>query len=203
MVDPSPKPRLRAPERRALIMAAALKIFAEKGYHGVSLGEIAAAAGVARTVLYDHFPSKRVLLLAVMQAENAALVEHVGSRITGAGSAEDRMRSTIDAYFSFAQSRPDARRLLFDRTDENDAEIRIVREGIRESRTHAVTALLAEDIRAVGVTPGDPIADAMVELIISGLDGVAHWWEDQPDMPRATLVEGAMRLLWAGLGSGR
>lgn len=136
------------------------------GFGMVSLGEIAVAAGVARTVLYDHFPSKRVLLLAVMQEENAALVEHVGSRITGPGSAEDRMHSTIDAYFSFAESRPDARRLLFDRTDENDPEIRIVREGIRESRTHAVTALLAEDIRAAG----DPIADAVVELIISGLD---------------------------------
>ncbi|MFG2086466.1 MULTISPECIES: TetR/AcrR family transcriptional regulator [unclassified Spirillospora] len=203
MADASPKPRLRAPARRALIMAAALRAFAAKGYHGVSLGEIAAAAGVARTVMYDHFPSKRVLLLAVMQEENAALVEHVGSRITGSGSAEDRMRSTIDAYFSFAQSRPDARRLLFDRTDENDPEIRIVREGMRESRTHAVTALLAEDIRAMGVTPGDPIADAMVELIISGLDGVAHWWEDQPDMPREIIVEGAMRLLWRGLGNGR
>ncbi|WP_433479230.1 TetR/AcrR family transcriptional regulator [Spirillospora sp. CA-142024] len=203
MAGATPKPRLRASARRALITAAALKIFAAKGFHGTSLGEIAAAAGVARTVVYDHFPSKRVLLLTVMQEENAALIEHVGIRIGGSGSAEDRMRSTIDAYFSFAQSRPEARRLLFDRTGEDDPEIRIVREGIRESRTHAVTALLADDIRTVGVEPGEQIAEAMVELIISGLDGVAQWWERNPDMPRSMLVEGAMRLLWAGLGNGR
>ncbi|QFG21442.1 TetR/AcrR family transcriptional regulator [Actinomadura sp. WMMB 499] len=201
MGEGPPKTRMRGPARRALITAAALEVFASKGYNGASLGEIAAAAGVARTVLYDHFPSKRVLLLAVMQEQNAALVEHVGSRIAGSGPAEARMRSTIDAYFSFAQSKPAARRLLFDRTDEDDPEIRTVRQGIRESRTHAVAALLAGDIRTVGVEPGEPIAEAMVELLITGLDGVAQWWERNPDMPRSMLVEGAMRLLWTGLGN--
>ncbi|GLZ14211.1 TetR family transcriptional regulator [Actinomadura sp. NBRC 104425] len=200
MSETAPKPRMRAPARRAKITEAALKIFAGKGYHAASLGEIAAAAGVARTVLYDHFPSKRVLLLAVMQEQNAELVEYVGSRITGSGSPQERMRSTIDAYFSFAESRPLARKLLFDRTDEDDPEIRTVRQGIRESRTRTVTALLAGDIRSVGADPGEPVAEAMVELIIAGLDGVAQWWERHPQVPRAVLVEGAMRLLWNGLG---
>ncbi|MBA9006303.1 TetR/AcrR family transcriptional regulator [Thermomonospora cellulosilytica] len=201
MGETAPKSRMRAPARRATITAAALKIFADKGYHAASLGEIATAAGVARTVLYDHFPSKRVLLLAVMQEQNAELVEYVGSRITGSGSPQERMRSTIDAYFSFAESRPEARKLLFDRTDEDDPEIRTVRQGIRESRTRTVTALLAGDIRSVGADPGEPIAEAMVELIIAGLDGVAQWWERHPQVPRAVLVEGAMRLLWNGLGN--
>lgn len=191
---------MRAPARRALITAAAVKIFADKGYHGTSLGEIAKAAGVARTVLYDHFPSKRVLLLAVMQEQNAALVEYMGVRIRGSGPAEDRMRSTIDAYFGFAESNPAARKVLFDATGEDDPEIRTVRLGIRESRTRAVTALLGDDIRtAVGLDPREPIAEAMVEFLITGLDGVAQWWERNPDTPRSTLVEGAMRLLWTGL----
>ncbi len=194
---------MRAPARRALITAAAVRVFAGKGYHGTSLGEIAKEAGVARTVLYDHFPSKRVLLLAVIQEQNAALVEYVGARITGSGSAEDRMRSTIDAYFGFAEASPAARRLLFDATEEDDPEIQTVRQGIRESRTRAVTALLAGDIRSVGVDPHEPIAEAMVELLITGLDGVAQWWERHPGMPRSMLVEGAMLMLWTGLGNAR
>ncbi|RAY16964.1 TetR/AcrR family transcriptional regulator [Actinomadura craniellae] len=201
MSETAPKSRMRAPARRATITAAALKIFAGKGYHATSLAEIAAAAGVARTVLYDHFPSKRVLLLAVMQEQNTALVEYVGARITGSGAPHDRMRSTIDAYFGFAQSRPEARKLLFDRTDEDDPEIRVVRQGIRESRAQAVTALLSGDMRSVGVDPDEPVAEAMVELIITGLDGVAQWWDRHPQVPRAVLVEGAMRLLWTGLGN--
>ncbi|WP_084219184.1 TetR/AcrR family transcriptional regulator [Spirillospora albida] len=203
MEQDSPRTRMRAPARRALITAAAVRVFAGKGYHGTSLGEIAKEAGVARTVLYDHFPSKRVLLLAVIQEQNAALVEYVGARITGSGSAEDRMRSTIDAYFGFAEASPAARRLLFDATEEDDPEIQTVRQGIRESRTRAVTALLAGDIRSVGVDPHEPIAEAMVELLITGLDGVAQWWERHPGMPRSMLVEGAMLMLWTGLGNAR
>jgi AcrR family transcriptional regulator len=195
----APKPRMRGADRRELLTAAALRLFAEKGYHATSLGEIAAAAGVARTVLYDHYPSKRLLLLALMHEQSAALVAHVGARIGGAGSARERMRSTVDAYFSFAQDRPAARRLLFDRADEDDAEIRTVRRGIRDSRTRAVTALLAGDIRSVGVDPGEPVAEAMVELLITGLDGVAQWWVRHPEVPRPALVEGAMRVLWTGL----
>lgn len=191
---------MRGPARRATITAAALRVFAEKGYHATSLGEIAAAAGVARTVLYDHFPSKRVLLLSVMEEENAALVEYVGARITGTGAPRERMRSTIDAYFDFAQSRPEARKLLFDQVDEGDPEIRTVRQGIREARTRAVTALLAADLASIGQDPGGPAAEAMVELMISGLDGVAQWWRHHPEVSREELVEAAMRLLWTGLG---
>lgn len=201
MADVARKSRMRAPARKALITAAALKLFATKGYHATSLGEIAAAAGVARTVLYDHFPSKRVLMLAVLQEQNTALVEYVGARIAGSGPPDERMRSTIDAYFSFARSRPDSRRLLFDRIEEGDAEIRTVRQGIRESHAQAVSALLANDMRTVGVNPGEPIGEAMIELIITGLDGVAQWWERHPEMPQSMLVEGAMQLLWTGLGN--
>jgi AcrR family transcriptional regulator len=197
----APKPRMRGADRRALVTAAALRIFAEKGFHATSLGEIANAAGVSRTVMYDHFPSKRVLLLAVMQEQNTALIEHVGARISGTGSPRERMRSTIDAYFSFAQDQPAARKLLFDRADEDDPEIRTVRQGIRDSRTRAVTALLAADFEHAGIDPREPAAEAVVELLIAGLDGMAQWWERHDGMERDALVDTAMRILWTGLGN--
>jgi AcrR family transcriptional regulator len=194
------KTRMSAPARRARIVEAALDVFASKGYQATAMADIAAEAGVTRSVLYDHFPNKRVLLLTVMQERNAALVEYVGSRITGTGSDEDRMRATIDAYFSFAEQQPAARRLLFDRIDEDDAEIRAVRWGIRESRTRAVTVLLSRDVRKLGLAPDSPTTEGAVELLIAGLDGMAQWWERHRDIPRADLVAAAMRVLWTGFG---
>lgn len=191
---------MSAPERRGRILAAALDVFAAKGYEATAMAEIAAAAGVTRSVLYDHFPGKRVLLLTVMQERNAALVEYVGSRITGTGSEEDRMRATIDAYFSFAEHQPAVRRLLFDRIDEDDAEIQAVRWGIREARTRAVTVLLAGDMRKAGLAPDSLTTEAAVELLICGLDGMAQWWERHRDVPRPDMVRVAMRVLWTGLG---
>ncbi|WP_377323385.1 TetR/AcrR family transcriptional regulator [Pimelobacter simplex] len=111
---PSVRRRLTAPARRERIEAAAVEVFAGRGYDAASVGAIAAAAGVSRTVLYDHFRDKRALYLHVLGTENAAMLAEVGAGITGAGAGRARMRATVAAYLSFAQQRPAARRLLVD-----------------------------------------------------------------------------------------
>lgn len=63
--------RLKAAERRASILAVAKVLFADKGYHGVSVDEIAKRLGVSPAILYQHFPSKEALYENVL-AENSA-----------------------------------------------------------------------------------------------------------------------------------
>ncbi|MCF6476381.1 TetR/AcrR family transcriptional regulator [Nonomuraea sp. MG754425] len=191
--------RLPGSARRARIVEAALEVFAARGYHATAMEGIAAAAGVTRSVLYDHFPSKRVLLITVLQEQNALLVEHVGARITGSGSPNRRLRATLDAYFSFAEANPAARRLLFDHTDEDDPEIKAVRWGIRETRTRSVAVMLGRDLRRLGLDPDSEAAQAVVELLISGTDGLAQWWARHPGVSRDELVRSAMLVLWNGL----
>jgi AcrR family transcriptional regulator len=58
--------RLKAAERRASILAVAKVLFADKGYHGVSVDEIAKRLGVSPAVLYQHFPSKEALYESVL-----------------------------------------------------------------------------------------------------------------------------------------
>lgn len=58
--------RLQASERRASILAVAKVLFADKGYHGVSVDEIATRLAVSPAVLYRHFPSKQDLYEAVL-----------------------------------------------------------------------------------------------------------------------------------------
>jgi AcrR family transcriptional regulator len=60
--------RLKAAERRASILAVAKVLFADKGYHGVSVDEIAKRLGVSPAVLYQHFPSKEALYESVLTA---------------------------------------------------------------------------------------------------------------------------------------
>lgn len=190
---------MRGSARRSRITEAALVVFAARGYHATAMEEIATAAGVTRSVLYDHFPSKRVLLITVLQEQNALLVEHIGARISGSGPPGRRLRATLDAYFSFAEDRPAARRLLFDHTDENDPEIKAVRWGIRETCTRAVAVMLAQDLKRLGLDPETEIAQAVVELLISATDGLAQWWTRHPAVPREELVRASMLVLWSGL----
>lgn len=58
--------RLKAAERKATILAVAKVLFADKGYHGVSVDEIAGRLGISPAILYRHFESKQALYEAVL-----------------------------------------------------------------------------------------------------------------------------------------
>ncbi|KRC56802.1 MULTISPECIES: TetR/AcrR family transcriptional regulator [unclassified Nocardioides] len=191
--------RLSAPARRQRIEAAAVEVFADRGYDATSVGEVATAAGVTRTVLYDHFRSKRELYLQVLDSQNSAMLAEVGAGITGAGAGDDRLRATVTAYLSFARQRPAARRLLVDPIPTGDAELDQVLSAYRTARTQAVAAMLAPDLARSGVVAGSTAAAVVVELLITGVDGVARWWQDHPGASLDEVTDIASRLLWNGL----
>src|SRR6185436_10078115 len=64
----TPASRMKCDERRAAILHAARKVFAEKGFDGTTTRELAAAAGVSEALLYKHFPSKESLYAAMRGA---------------------------------------------------------------------------------------------------------------------------------------
>ena len=73
-LDPQPAPtahraRLSSPERREAIVQAALSLFSEKGFSGVTTRELAAAVGVTEPVLYQHFKTKSELYRALVETQ--------------------------------------------------------------------------------------------------------------------------------------
>lgn len=191
--------RLSAAERRQRIESAAVAVFAERGYDATTLGEVATAAGVTRSVLYDHFRDKRRLYLHVLSSENTAMLARVADGITAGGAARDRMRATIAAYLAYTRDRPLGRRLLVDPVPSGDAELDQVIRGYRDARAQVVASLLAPDLARAGIAVGSAAAPVVVELLISGVDGVAHWWADHPEASHDEVVDSVVRLLWQGL----
>ncbi|MBI3679708.1 MAG: TetR/AcrR family transcriptional regulator [Acidobacteria bacterium] len=64
---PAPKQRLSGDQRRAAIVQAALRLFAQNGFRGTTTKQLALAVGVSEPVLYKHFPSKRDLYSAIIE----------------------------------------------------------------------------------------------------------------------------------------
>ena len=95
------KPRLPRDERRALLLAAALEVFTAAGYHSAAMDEIADRAGVSKPVLYQHFPSKLELYLAVLDLHIDSLVFQIQRAIASNTENAGRVRATVDAYFDF------------------------------------------------------------------------------------------------------
>jgi AcrR family transcriptional regulator len=97
--------RLRRPERREQLLAAATQAFARAGFAATSLDDIAEAAGISRVLLYRHFDSKTDLYRAVLDRAIARLTTTVGTR--------DYTDASIDALLDAAAEDPDGFRLLF------------------------------------------------------------------------------------------
>src|SRR5262249_48092139 len=60
------RPKLSSEERRAAIIEAVRRVFADKGFHGTTTRELAEAAGVSEALLFKHFPNKEALYAAMM-----------------------------------------------------------------------------------------------------------------------------------------
>lgn len=75
--------RLKAAERRASILAVAKILFADKGYHGVAVDDIARRLGVSPAVLYRHFPSKEALYEAVLNELACQRQSYIDAALNG------------------------------------------------------------------------------------------------------------------------
>src|SRR6516225_297532 len=141
--SPSARPggrrRLSAARRRDLILRAAAGVFAEQGHHGASMTAIAAAAGIAPSVIYDHFSSKKALHLELLTQHAAAMVEATTGLPAG-GSGKDLVRRGTEAFFAYVEDNRYAWRMLF-RDPPTDEQIAAIHADIHRRGTTAIAAL--------------------------------------------------------------
>ncbi|GAA3203112.1 helix-turn-helix domain-containing protein [Actinocorallia longicatena] len=191
--------RMTPAQRRADLTGTALEVFAEKGYRATAMADIAEASGVNRSILYDRFPSKRALYLTVLQEQHVAVLAALGVGLAGHTGTRGRIAAVVEGYLRYARACRSGRRLLFDVAPEDDPEIRIVRHGIAESRTRTLALLLGPDLLRIGIEPGSDAAGLRAEVFLSGLDGLARWWEEHDGLSHEEITAIAMRMLWTGL----
>jgi AcrR family transcriptional regulator len=186
------------PGRRDAILEEALRVFSAKGYAATSFGEIAAGAGITRSSVYEYFPSKKALFQEVVRYQTEAAVAAVGPKVGDVGTGEERMRAAVTAYFEYAVENPAAWRLLFHRSREGDPEVQEMRWEVRSASTEVIRRLLAPDFSRVGIDPDSAAGPAIVEVMLSALDGATRWWERHPGTPVDELVDAVMRALLQG-----
>jgi AcrR family transcriptional regulator len=200
MTTDAPKTRLRGSQRRELVVEAATAEFAQRGYEAASLGRVARAAGVSRTVLYDHFPSKHALFVEVLGLEQQALLRYLSAALGSQGPTEDRWRAAFDAFFAFVEEQPLGWRLLFPNHPPVNPEAAQEYRRLRAESNHVLASLLADDARRAGLEPETVRARALFAIHRDALTAAARWWQGHPDVSRAEIVDAAMAALYTGFG---
>ncbi len=114
--------RLKASERRATILAVAKVLFSDKGYHGVSVDEIATRLGVSPAILYRHFPSKEALYESVLNDIACKRENYVEAVVDSDGSFDDVLHKLTRIYIDSVSRDPDYLRMeLHSVLEGNDA----------------------------------------------------------------------------------
>jgi AcrR family transcriptional regulator len=194
-----PRRRLPAAQRRQTLIAAASELFAQRGYDNVSLDEVAGRAGVTKVIVYRHFSSKKDLYLRLLAIHRDELLGVLAEGMAAEMSLADRVPAVADAWFSYVERSPFAWAMLFQDVT-GDPEIRTFHASMRDAARSAIVGLLAAE-RTLRLERS--MLEPVAELLRSAMTGLALWWLEHSEVPRAILVESVTQTAWLGLASAR
>jgi AcrR family transcriptional regulator len=174
--------RIPADERRALLMREAGRLFAQHGYAGTRLEDVAAAANVTKPIVYRHFDSKKALYMALLEKHRDDLPTFV--------ERADGVRPILERWLDYVRENQHAWLMLF-RDSSGDDEIRELRRLVSLRAREVMAGFIAAQAgRRIPPEQVEPTA----EVLTSGLAGMVLWWIDHPDVPKSVLVDAAARI---------
>jgi TetR/AcrR family fatty acid metabolism transcriptional regulator len=191
-------PEGNEPEKRRAILHAAVRVFAEKGYHGCRIADVARAANVAYGLVYHYFRNKEELLESVFAEQWTILINAIRAIDEGPGSAADKIAAIFGFVFDVYKAAPAAVRVLI-------LEVTRTPQGLRAGSTRETferAVNLVADVVRQGQGSGeirpdlDPVIAASgllgaLELAVSGMvvGIVPAGGEDDVDRTKRQVVE--------------
>ncbi len=143
---PSNRPtRMPRDQRRIQLLDAASEVFASKGYHAAAMDDIADAAGVSKPVLYQHFPSKLDLYLALLDQSCERLAEVVEEALASTEDNADRVIATVAAFYEFVSSESGDFRFIFESDLTGDRAVQQRLSQVNAEISDAIAEVIAED----------------------------------------------------------
>ena len=189
--------RLPRSARRKQLLAAAQQVFVAQGYHAAAMDDIAERAGVSKPVLYQHFPGKLELYLALLDTHCDALVDRVRKAMSGTEDNKERVRGAVQAYFDFVDHESEAFRLVFESDLRNDPAVRD-----RVDRVEALCIAAISDTIMADTGVGRAPAELLAAGLVGAAETAARFWLaggrpiDKPEAEQLVTV-----LNWRGIAS--
>jgi AcrR family transcriptional regulator len=196
-------PERRRQQTRDHLLAAAAQVFADRGFHGASLDEVAAVAGFTKGAVYSNFKNKEGLFLALFRANYDREMDALRATLAASEIPPEARVSDFVAlireqtqqaggnfgvlyqeFWLYAARNPEAREQLTRLEDEN----------VRE-----VAEILEVEWKRQGLEPPEP-AERVARIIVVLFHGIGLLRVLQPDVADDALVEAAISLISRGLG---
>ena len=187
--------RMTAAERRDQLIGVALLCFAEKGFDGTSIEEIAARAGVSKPVIYEHFGGKEGLYAVVVDREVNTLLHSLRDAITDPNAGSRKLLELgATTLLDYIESSPEGFQIIMRDSSElggsgfasilNDIIVRV--EG-----------LLIPKFEKMGFPAK---AGSLIAQALSGLVAMTgQWWLDNPEFSKEEVASYLVNMAWNGM----
>jgi AcrR family transcriptional regulator len=189
--------RLPAPQRKKIILDAAIRTFVEYGYHGAVMDTIAERANVTKPILYRHFKSKLDLFFSIIDQAGEDLINSLSQPLPGQVEWRDRIRYDVESYVDFTGRFEMAFRLIYE-TDTNVDKR--VSERVSKIR-HEIIDLVSNQICDYTDTNAVSMEEIKVTaiMIVGMVESTVIHWLNNHDLPldvyREYLVNGVISIL--------
>jgi AcrR family transcriptional regulator len=189
--------RMTGKQRREQLIDVGRKLFADKGFEGTTVEEIAAKANVSKPVVYEHFGGKEGLYAVVVDREIAALL----GGITGALSADLNSRETLEraasALLDYIESSTDGFRILV--RDSPPGQSTGSFASLISDVASQVEHILAAEFKRRKLDP--KTAPLYAQMLVGMVALTGQWWLDQRKMKKADVTAHLVNLAWNGLAN--
>ncbi|CAM3831229.1 TetR/AcrR family transcriptional regulator [Nocardioides marinus] len=188
--------RMPRRERRAQLLESALEVFVAQGYHAAAMDDIAERAGVSKPVLYQHFPGKLELYLALLDRSCDQIIDNCRAALESTDDNKQRVEATMAVFYEYVAHDTGAFRLVFESDLTNEPAVREQVDRVTAECARLIAGVIHEDTG---------LPDEASRLLAVSLVGMAQvsarfWLTEAGGLGRdqaAALVAG---LAWRGIG---
>jgi AcrR family transcriptional regulator len=191
--------RLPRRERRVQLLDSALDVFVAQGYHAAAMDDIADRAGVSKPVLYQHFPGKLDLYLALLDAACDQVIVNCRQALSSTHDNKTRVAAAMAAFYSYVADERGAFRLVFESDLTSEASVRAQVERV----TTECAAMIADVIHDDTGLPAEQSRLLAVSLVGMAQVSARFWISESGSrsggLSQAQAVELVSGLAWRGI----
>ncbi|MGW2815473.1 TetR family transcriptional regulator [Streptomyces sp. NPDC001415] len=186
--------RMTGAERREQLLDIGRTLFAEKGFEGTSVEEIAAKAGVSKPVVYEHFGGKEGLYAVVVDREMRSLLDMVTGALT-AGHPRELLEQAAFALLDYIETYTDGFRILV--RDSPVAQSTGTFASLISDIATQVEDILGLEFKARGFDA--KLAPLYAQALVGMVALTGQWWLDVRKPKKAEVAAHLVNLAWHGL----
>jgi AcrR family transcriptional regulator len=184
-------------KRRDAIVTAAARLYAEKGFRGASVAELAEACRTSKSLIYHYFPSKEDILYDVMASHLELLANAAEEAVYGeAPGPAQRLQAIAHSFMRLYSGAADRHRVLLNELDNLPAERRADVIG----KQRRIVALVESQISKVRPDLASSAKARALTMLFFGMINWTHtWFKANGEMPAEALGDLAVDLMLNGL----